>query len=68
MQQVRLTDWAVRTLVMGTFFAYFFTPAKWMFLLGLVCTAAVGIWALLYPEGVLGWAKTAHPIMNRVET
>ena len=22
---------------------------------------AVGLWALLYPEDVLGWAKTAHP-------
>lgn len=32
-----------------------------MFPLVLVCFAVVGLWAMLYPEGVLGWAKTAHP-------
>jgi hypothetical protein len=58
-EQVRLTDWAVRTLVMLTFFAYFVTP-RWMFPLVLLCFGAVGLWALLYPEGVLGWARTAH--------
>ncbi len=60
-EQVRISDWAVRTLVTVTFFAYFFAPEQWMFPLMLVCTAAVGTWVLLYPEGVLGWLKTAHP-------
>ena len=58
-EQVRLTDWAVRILIVATFFAYFVTPSRWMFLLQLVCSGAVGVWALLYPEGVLGWVKTA---------
>lgn len=61
MEQVRLTDWVVRTLVVVTFFASFVAPSQWMFPLGAVCFAAVGIWGILYPEGVLGWAKTAHP-------
>ena len=26
--------------------------------------AIVGAWALLYPQGVLGWAKTAHPSID----
>jgi hypothetical protein len=63
-EQVRLTDWAVRTLVVVTFFAYFAAPSQWMFPLVLVCSGAVGAWALLYPEGVLGWAKTAHPVLD----
>jgi hypothetical protein len=64
MEQVRLTDWAVRALVMVTFFAYFVAPSRWALTLGLLCFVAVGVWALLYPEGVLGWAKTAHPALD----
>jgi hypothetical protein len=64
MEQVRLSDWAVRTLVGLTFFAYFVAPTRWMFPLTLFCFGAVGLWALLYPEGVLGWAKTAHPSLD----
>src|SRR5262249_58773395 len=60
-QQVRLTDWALRILVTLTFFAFFFAPRQWAFPLVLVCFAAVGAWGVIYPEGVLGWAKTAHP-------
>jgi hypothetical protein len=59
-QQVRISDWAVRTLVVVTFFAYFVAPSRWMFPLVLVCVAVVGLWAILFPEGVLGWAKTAY--------
>lgn len=64
MEQVRLTDWAVRALVVVTFFGYFVAPSRWALTLGLVCFVAVGVWALLYPEGVLGWAKTAHPALD----
>jgi hypothetical protein len=63
-ERVRLSDWAVRTLVFVTFFAYFVAPSRWIFPLMLICFAVVGVWALLYPEGVLGWAKTAHPTLN----
>ena len=41
--QVRLTDWAVRTLVVVTFFAYFVAPSRWMFPLVLVCSGVVGV-------------------------
>ncbi len=63
-EQVKLSDWAVRTLVVVTFFAYFVAPSRWMFLLQLFCFGAFGFWALLYPEGVLGWVKTAHPSLD----
>jgi hypothetical protein len=62
--QVRLSDWTVRTLVVVTFFAYFVAPSRWIFPLVLLCFAVVGLWAMLFPEGVLGWAKTAHPAID----
>lgn len=58
---MKLADWFVRGLVVLTFFALLVSPEKWGSPLGLVCSAVVGIWAVLYPEGILGWAKTAHP-------
>jgi hypothetical protein len=64
MEQVRLTDLAVRALVVATFFAYFVVSSRWALTLGLLCFMAIGVWALLYPEGVLGWAKTAHPALD----
>jgi hypothetical protein len=45
LEQVKITDWAVRTLVVLTFFAYFVAPGRWMFPLGLFCSGAVGLWA-----------------------
>ena len=63
-EQLKLTEWAVRTLVVVTFFAFFFAPERWTFLLVLVCCGVIGLWALLYPEGVLGWAKAAHPSLD----
>jgi hypothetical protein len=46
---------------MGLWVGYFFLPTRtwgvavfgWFF--------AVGLWTVLYPQGVLGWAKTARP-------
>ncbi len=67
-QQVRITDWAVRTLVVLTFLVFFVARGRWMFPLVLFCFGAVGLWALLYPEGVLGWAKTAHPGLDVNDT
>ena len=61
---MRFSDWGVRTLVVTTFFASFVAPNRWMFPLVLVCFAVVGLWAMLYPEGILGWAKTAHPSLD----
>jgi hypothetical protein len=63
-EQLRLTDWTVRTLIVLTFFAYFVAPSRWMFPLVLINFAAVGAWALLYPEGILGWVKTRHPDLD----
>ena len=36
-------------------------PGKWMLPLGVIFFGIAGPWALLYPQGVLGWAKKPHP-------
>jgi hypothetical protein len=58
---MKLADWVVRAVILATFFALLFAPEKWGPRLGVVSLGIVGAWALLYPQGVLGWAKTAHP-------
>jgi len=58
---MRVAGWVVRVVVVATFFALLLAPEKWGFPFGLVSLGIVGAWALLYPQGVLGWVKTAHP-------
>jgi len=50
----------VRALVVVTFSWLLLAPGEWSFRFVLACFAAVGWWAMLYPQGILGWAKTAH--------
>jgi hypothetical protein len=57
-------DWVVRAVVTATFVALLVAPEKWGFPLGLISLGVVGVWALLYPQGILGWAKTAHPTID----
>jgi hypothetical protein len=33
--------------------------------LAILCSfALIGIWAFVYPAGVIGWAKRAHPVLR----
>src|SRR6266478_7360516 len=61
---MRVANWVAQGIVVATFFALLVSPQKWGFLLGLVSLGVVGVWALLYPQGVLGWAKAAHPSID----
>jgi hypothetical protein len=61
---MRLADWVVRAVVVATFVALLLAPEKWGAPLGLISLGIVGFWALLYPQGILGWAKTAHPSID----
>jgi hypothetical protein len=54
----------VQGVAVATFLALLLSPEKWGFPLGLVSLGILGAWALLYPQGVLGWAKTAHPSID----
>jgi len=57
---LKLTDWLVKALVVVTFVGLLLSPGELDFRVGHACFAVVGSWAMLYPQGVLGWAKTAH--------
>jgi hypothetical protein len=57
---MKFADWLVRALVVVTFVGLLLSPSRWNFKLVLICFAVVGAWAMLYPQGILGWAKTAH--------
>jgi hypothetical protein len=57
---MRVADWVLRAVVAATFFGLLFAPERLGFPLGVISLAVVGAWALLYPQGVLGWAKTAY--------
>ena len=61
---MKIADWTVRAVVLATFLALLVAPEKWGFPLGFVSLGIVGTWALLYPQGVLGWANTAHPSID----
>ena len=61
---MRVTDWVVRTLVVATFFVLILARENGGGPLVLACLAIVGTWSMLYPQGILGWAKTAHPSID----
>jgi hypothetical protein len=61
---MKAVDWLVRAVVVVTFVALLLAPESWGFRLAVASLGIVGAWALLYPQGVLGWAKTAHPSIN----
>jgi len=54
----------VRALVAATFFVLLLAPERWSLVSVLVCLAVVGFWSLMFPQGILGWAKTAHPTID----
>ena len=47
-------------LVALTFVALLVAPDKYGGLMGFISLVAVGAWSIVYPQGVMGWAKTAH--------
>ncbi len=44
----------------GWCIGFFFLPKKIVGVTGMGLFFAVGLWSLLYPQGLLGWASTAH--------
>jgi hypothetical protein len=58
---MKVADRVVRAIVLTTLCAFVLAPWKWMFPLGLISLGIAGAWTLLYPRGILGWAKKPHP-------
>jgi threonine/homoserine/homoserine lactone efflux protein len=61
---MKASDWVVRTLVALTFVALLIAPDTYGGAMGFISLLVVGVWSILYPQGVMGWAKTAHPSLN----
>jgi hypothetical protein len=55
--QMRLINWFIQGLIVFVFLVLLFGPHEWGFPLGLVAFAAMGFWALLFPQGALGTVK-----------
>lgn len=58
---MKVADRVVRAIVLATLCAFVLAPWKWMLPLGLIFLGIAGAWALIYPQGILGWAKKPHP-------
>ena len=61
---MRVADRVVRAIVLATLCAFVLAPWKWMFPLGLISLGIAGARALIYPQGVLGWATKPHPTID----
>jgi hypothetical protein len=61
---VQIIDVALRVLTLFALLGAFFLrdSVEWALVCGLLF--AVGLWSVLFPSGVIGWAKVAHPELN----
>jgi len=58
---MKLADYFVRALLTAAFFVLLLSPHRWGGPLLVLSLLVMGLWAMLYPQGLLGWVKTAHP-------
>ncbi len=63
----KIIDYFMRFLILALFLASFFAPAPIVWSLTLLVSFAVGLWALLFPQGIMLWAKTAHPELDETD-
>jgi hypothetical protein len=54
-------DYFLRGLTFVAILALLLAPDSWGLGLVLFSFVAVGVWSLLYPQGMLAWARMAHP-------
>jgi hypothetical protein len=57
---MKAIDIFLRIAIVVVFIGSFFLPDRTRFALIFGMFLAVGLWAVLYPSGVIGWAKTAY--------
>lgn len=61
---MRAIDIFLRVLTTATVIGMFFLPGTLVGELFCVSMFAVGLWAVMFPSGIIGWAKTAHPRLD----
>jgi len=60
----KIIDYFIRFLILILFLSFFFAPDPVIWTLTVINLFAVGLWAVLFPQGILLWAKTAHPELD----
>ena len=61
---MKAIDIILRILGTATFIVGLGMPGKFASMLGSFTAIAAGMWGILYPQGILGWAKSARPEIN----
>jgi len=60
---MKAADRFVRLVTVIAFLTLIFAPERGSPVV-LFSFAVVGVWAIFYPAGLIGWAKTAHPSLD----
>jgi hypothetical protein len=55
---------ALRLLAAATVIGVFFLPHIIEFLLICLLIFLIGLWGIMFPPGIIGWAKAAHPELD----
>jgi hypothetical protein len=61
---MRAIDIALRILGTLTAIGAFFLPGKVESALFCFSFFSIGIWGVIYPPGIMGWAKVSHPDLD----
>lgn len=61
---MRAIDIFMRILALAPFFASLVLEGPQMLLIISFTFFAMGLWSVIYPPGVIGWAKTAYPSVD----
>ena len=65
---MRAIDYFLRILTVAAAIGLLFLPNKIGFRLLCASFFAVGLWSILFPPGIIGWARTAHPELDPLDT
>lgn len=63
-KRMRTIDIALRVLGTVTAVGAFFLPSTVEWALGCLSFFAIGLWGVLFPPGIIGWAKFSHPDLD----
>jgi len=57
---LRAIDILMRILVVVTAIEFLLPPEHFSWILPCISLSAVGLWGLIFPSGIMGWAKRSH--------
>jgi hypothetical protein len=63
----KIIDYFIRFLVLALFLSFFFASDRIIWMLTLISFFVVGLWAVLFPPGILLWVKSAYPEVDETD-